>query len=192
MRPRLLHAMLAFVAGFSPPPLAAHGDGSFQAPLAVLLSLSDPVGGAAGDFNGDGKLDLAEINLSQVGIVVQDSRLRETWKPLPLIPQGTSNFFMLAGDFTGDGADDLVVVDTAAAVYVLRSKRDGAFEPLPVAGTRGCRWLSAGDWNGDGVLDLAVAGWNSGMLLLFEGKGDGTFSALPGYSVGGRPHAVAA
>jgi FG-GAP repeat len=48
--------------------------------------------------------------------------------------------------------------------------------------------VSVADFNGDGKLDLAIANYQDGSLIILLGKGDGTFmpaSGLP-FAVGGR------
>jgi hypothetical protein len=64
-----------------------------------------------------------------------------------------------------------------------------ATEELPPAGI-GPFCVAVGDFNGDGIPDLAVADWgqiyigNPGKLWILLGNGDGTFQAPQGYSTG--------
>src|ERR1700691_421930 len=43
--------------------------------------------------------------------------------------------------------------------------------------------MATADFNGDGVLDLAVSDVGSGVLAILLGKGDGTFQQKASYSV---------
>jgi hypothetical protein len=50
--------------------------------------------------------------------------------------------------------------------------------------------VAAGDFNGDGHLDLAVANSGDGTVSILLGKGDGTFQAAQTYAVGSFPTSV--
>lgn len=91
--------------------------------------------------------------------------------------------FIVTGDFNGDGVADLAVVlaedVTPGSAVVLLGNGDGSFQaarrfavgtfPLSVA---------AGDFNGDGVPDLAVSiADSSSSVALLLGNGDATFQA---------------
>ncbi len=52
--------------------------------------------------------------------------------------------------------------------------------------------MTAGDFNGDGKLDLAVANYGSNTVSILLGNGDGTFQSHLDYRTGGGPSAVAA
>src|ERR1700740_354596 len=58
----------------------------------------------------------------------------------------------------------------------------GGYDPASVA---------AGDFNGDGKLDLAAANYNSKSVAVLLGNGDGTFQAPLTFSVGSIPWSVA-
>src|SRR6185503_1791235 len=139
-------------------PLWAHGDGTFEAPLALSVYTS-AVGCTAGDFNADGKLDLAAVGGGAwVTVWLQGRAGRLDWTRAPAVEVGFASYFVRAADFDGDGDDDLVVADPGSTAYVLRSKGDGTFEaPVPLSEARGPRWVSVTDLDGDGELDLATA-----------------------------------
>jgi FG-GAP-like repeat len=99
---------------------------------------------------------------------------------------------IVAADFNGDGKLDLALqIGPAGFVsnsYVMLGNGDGAFQPLqrgpgPEVGDAGS--MVAGDFNGDGILDLAVGGTHYMLpdgtylepLILYLGNGDGTFQA---------------
>jgi hypothetical protein len=135
-----------------------------------------------GDFNKDGKLDLA--------LVALDSS--NTFSPLySMISQGDSTFeknfiynipyissSVTAADFNHDGNLDLAVAATVAnQVLVFLGRGDGTFQSPTIynTGTRFTNNVNAADFNGDGNVDLAV-GTEQGVLF-YPGKGDGTFQA---------------
>jgi hypothetical protein len=91
-----------------------------------------------------------------------------------------------SGDFNGDGILDLAVTNYSGTVTILLGNGNGTFSPTPaspvsVLGSN-LDYIGVGDFNGDGILDLAVSS-SSGTGTILLGKGDGTFSvASPGVS----------
>jgi hypothetical protein len=51
--------------------------------------------------------------------------------------------------------------------------------------------IAAGDFKGNGILDLAVANSSDGTVSVLLGNGDGTFASAVNYAVGNSPHSVA-
>jgi hypothetical protein len=72
---------------------------------------SGPVSLATGDFNGDGKIDLAAAanNSGVVSIILGNGD--GTFQAAIPYPVGTKPRFLLAGEFNGDGRADLIVLD---------------------------------------------------------------------------------
>ena len=152
-----------------------------------------------GDFNGDGKLDLA--------VASPGSETGGNWTLSVFLGHGDGSFGsplvvaegsgnpsqMVVADFNGDGKADLAVVDqTTGSLLVLLGNGDGTFSaPQNYFAGSGGVYLVAADFNGDGHVDVAVsavsvAGANVAILL---GKGDGTF-APPTFIAGAGPVAV--
>src|SRR5207248_1684180 len=91
----------------------------------------------AGDFNGDGLLDLAATNSDSVSVLL--GRGDSTFQPEVEFPAGTNPSSLASGDFNGDGELDLAAAsfDTASdggplasQVTILLGRGDGTFETL--------------------------------------------------------------
>jgi hypothetical protein len=154
-----------------------------------------------GDFNGDGIPDLALIwSSSSYGgpysVTIFFGKGDGTFTAGPTVsPAGVQLYpVLLAGDFNGDGKTDLTVLSydgsTTSYITTLLGKGDGTFS-TPQTGTAYHQGVTGGDvilgsfieadFNGDGMLDLAVVGdyVNTGGITILLGNGDGTFRSLP-------------
>ncbi|MBI4583264.1 MAG: VCBS repeat-containing protein [Planctomycetes bacterium] len=165
--------------------LFAGGDGTFQSPFRIVnAGRPGPATVHSGDFNGDGKLDLATANGSpNILVFLQNPSNRLEWKQVPL-QVGSQVWFVRSADFTGDGVDDLIAGDISATAFFIRSRGDGTFErPVPLADSWGARWTAVGDWNRDGNMDVATANISNANLTIYLGDGAGKFTLsqkLPG------------
>lgn len=138
---------------------------------------------AAGDFNGDGKADLASLDGSTFEILIGQGD--GTFADPVSYAVGLNPVFVLQTDLNGDGKKDIIVVNQESNdVSVLLGKGDGTFLPQKTYATgKAPAAVTIGDFNRDGKIDMAVAG-NEGISVLL-GNGNGTFQPQTTYSAGG-------
>jgi hypothetical protein len=192
--------------------LLGKGNGTFQAAPSYMVG-PYPLSVAVGDFNGDGIPDLAIANQGGVAGTATVSVLLGngdgTFRLAGTLDAGSGANSIAVGDFNGDGKPDIVttnfyesvvrgVADTIESdVRIFLGNGDGTFQAATVfAAGLGPVFVAVGDFNADGVLDLAVA--NSGGYLqpgstvsILLGNGDGTFKDAQNYDAGSAPRAVA-
>ena len=89
--------------------LLGKGDGTFQAPVKYTVG-NTPRSVAVGDFNGDGKADLAVANLWD-GVSVLLGNGDGTFQAAVNYAAGAGPFSVAVGDFNGDGKPDLAVAN---------------------------------------------------------------------------------
>lgn len=163
-----------------------------------FYAADSPASVAVGDFNGDGKLDLAIADDdadSTVSVLVGNGE--GTFQPAVAYVVGNHPSAVAVGDFNGDGNLDLAVASSFdGTVRVLLGDGKGSFTPvLGYPSSVGVlpTYIAVGDFNGDGKLDLAVANHGDNTVSVLLGNGDGTFTAAPGspFTVGFGPDSVA-
>ena len=127
---------------------------------------------SAGDFNGDGVLDLADGSFSlRMFLNAGNGKFTD----LPDVPFGDGTAPIVSGDFNGDGILDLATTN-GDSLSVLLGDRDGTFTAKtgqPVSAQTNVSLIGA-DVNGDGILDLVVVD-STNRVSIWLGKGDGTF-----------------
>lgn len=135
---------------------AASKVGFVEAP--IFGAGADPYGSAVGDFNSDGKLDLAVASTSDSAVRVLLNKGNGTFAQPVTYPVSAISVYVAVGDFNQDGKLDLVAPDYATnSVSVLLGNGDGTFAPaVDYAAGAGPSGIALVDFNGDGVLDAAV------------------------------------
>ena len=168
--------------------LLGNGDGTFATPQTSQVYNQSSTGGdvilgtlIASDFNGDGKLDLAVVGdyVSSGGVTILLGNGDGTFTAAGPNLDPSADFGQIAtGDFNGDGIPDLVVTsyfEFGSSPTIFLGKGDGTFTSMATSFTLDYFPTSivVGDFNGDGVLDLAFSDLNGVEIAL--GNGDGTF-----------------
>jgi hypothetical protein len=175
-----------------------NGDGTFQNAQSYGVSSSYPGSVAVGDFNRDGKLDLAVANTgtpsdpgSTVSFLLGNGD--GTFQAAQSYPAGGAPTSLAVTDFNRDGFADIAVANSASGtVSILLGNGDGTFQNAQFypAGSNPLS-LAAADFNGDGNPDLAVINsQSSGTATILLGNGDGTLQDAQSYTAGANPQAV--
>ncbi len=184
-----------------------NGSGSFAAPVNIAVS-GAPRHVITGDFNDDGITDLAVAVSTGAAILLGNGSAgagNGSFGAATAFAAGSNPQRMAQSDFNEDGITDLVVTNSSSnTISVLlgvgtNGVGTGAFAAAVnyATGTNPSR-VAIGDFNEDGIADLAVtnnnAASNSVSVLIGQGAGghgDGTFAAKVDYSVGNNAIGIA-
>ncbi len=162
-------------SGYGISVLLGKGDGRFQ----KALNSGKGVGTFAltvGDFNGDGKLDVAvtgyvsdEQNVIQILLGKGDGTFT-TGQTINL-PINTSSSSLTTGDFNADGKLDLALASQQLLIY--KGAGNGTFTQaasITVGSQNELAQVLVGDFNGDGKADLSVSDYYNLYALINTGN----------------------
>ena len=204
--------------------LIGNGDGTFTESVQFTVENSESVI-TAGDFNNDGNVDLATgdngSESGNISILLGNGDGTFANPVDTTINSALSLSGLSTADFNGDGFEDLVFADYSGYFYdpisfptgpysgsgfsnrdrlgILLSNGDGTFaEPQNLKVLVGPKDPTVGDFNGDGVLDIAVGNYAlpygsivPSTVSILLGNGDGSFADSVEYDVGERPNEIA-
>lgn len=165
--------------------LRGNGDGTFQS-QATFATGANPSAIVVSDFNNDGKLDLAVTNQNANTVSVFLGNGNGTFRNSATLSTGNTPVALAAGQFNLDNSTnaDLAIVNQADdTLLVYLGNGDGTFTQgqtfaLSTALGTGNKpvAITEGDFNVDGLSDLAVADQNANTVSILIGNGDGTFA----------------
>lgn len=188
--------------------LAATGTDDFSGTLSVMSgngngtftpAASFPVGFfclslTAGDFNSDGRVDLATTSRDsqEVSVLLADSP-GSFQNPVTYVA-GRDPLAIVNGDFNSDGNADLATANFGSnSISVLLGKGAGLFTREKNFKSRGNRpnFAVAADFNRDCKMDLATANVDSNNVSVLIGNGNGDFQKPATFGAGIQPFHLA-
>ena len=172
------------------------GTGRYGAFTAVPLPQSSvPSPLEAGDFNGDGRMDLAVANIGndRVSVLLGDGA--GGFPARAAYASGRTVRAIASLDADGDGHDDLVTGNRGVrTVTVLHGAPDGTFGAPVAVPTQNVEphALAVADFDEDGRLDLAVGDFGGQSVVTLLNDGAGSFAQAGRATFVGSPWMIAA
>jgi hypothetical protein len=160
-----------FTIAFAAPGVAQTVSFSARRDFAISSGIyAGPYAVAVGDFNGDGKPDLAVANWLSSNVSMLLGNGDGTFQAVRNFDVGSGPRSVAVGDFNGDGKPDLAVANYYPSnVSVLLGNGDGSFQAATNfdAGS-GPDSVAGDDFNGDGQADLVEANYYSRNVQILD------------------------
>jgi hypothetical protein len=172
--------------------LFGNGNGGFSNGGSFSIGLF-ALSVTAGDFNGDGRKDLATASRDSQEVAVVLSQGTGFQTPAKYVA-GRDPFAIVDGDFNRDGLVDLATANFSSnSLTVLIGKGAGKFaaETTFAAGGKSPQFAVAADFNRDCKMDLVTANIESNNVSVLLGNGDGSFQRPAVVRVGTQPFHLA-
>ncbi len=172
-----------------------NGSGNLsQSPSVLVRAGANSI--AHGDFNNDGKRDIAissggDPTCAPPNGPILTILFGDGFGNLPTRNELTafSGHSLLAHDFNLDGKLDLFMMLGSSSVQVLFGTGAGDFVAGPTKSLGGIATKpQAADFNNDGKLDIALISYNANLILIIYGDGTGNFNSSRSFGTGINPH----
>ncbi|HRZ57955.1 MAG TPA: FG-GAP-like repeat-containing protein, partial [Candidatus Paceibacterota bacterium] len=165
-------------------PIASHS-GAILFDKLDFPSPPDNIDFATGDFNGDGKLDLASANWHTSSVSIFLGNGDGTFQPYQEYWVCGAHG-VKTGDFNGDCVADLAATARGCnEVVILIGNGDGTFHHNQNYDAPSSPYfLCVADFDSDGALDLVVCNEGACSMSVRLGRGDGTFEGRQDYPIG--------
>ena len=169
--------------------LLGNGDGTFQEPFKSIVAGVQGGSIAVGDFNGDGKLDVAvsDYDSQTLGVDVMLGNGDGTFQAPVTYATAADPLMVIVADFNGDGKLDLATANASSeTISVLLGNGNGTFQThvdYSTAIAESCISLAAGALRDDKRLDIVAGCQADGKVVVLLSNGDGTFKPAKAYPV---------
>ncbi|HEX7080535.1 MAG TPA: FG-GAP-like repeat-containing protein [Gammaproteobacteria bacterium] len=165
------------------------GDAGFAS--TAVLETGPAVSVAATDVDADGAADLAFGRSEDADLVFRNASAGAPSFSLAASLGEAATADVLLGDFDADGRSDVVTIGAAGA-HRLYANDGTAFTPRSDFVGRAASRGAAGSFDGDGILDVAVAGSDVVAIFLNDGRGRfrGAPAGAPLLTLNGEPRIV--
>ncbi|CAM2718619.1 unnamed protein product, partial [Rotaria socialis] len=162
-------------------------------------SLSEPVSVAVGDFDNDSQLDIVVANYGANTVTVFLGYVKGNFTSQISYSTGVQSWpsCVIVGDFNRDNQLDIATSNfNINNVGILLGYGNGSFSNVTTYSTgdgSSPRFIGAGDFNNDSILDIAVANYGSNDFVILFGVDDGSFLCGNSYGTGqaSAPRALA-
>jgi len=153
---------------------------------------STPLAIAAGDIDGDGKIDLVTANNDSGDVSVLWGNGDGTFPASASLAVSDGPSAIALADFDGDGKLDIVIADDIdSTVSVMINQGNRTFgTPATIDTGSSPEGIAVGDFNHDGKLDVVTADNFDDTVTVLLGVGDGTFFPGTAYDVGSSPFGI--
>jgi hypothetical protein len=168
--------------------LPGTGNGTFGNGVRSFL-ISSPLGLALADFNGDGKLDVAQNAHLVNEVAIGYGSGNGTFSLAGSYPVGRNPAHVAVADLNGDGSRDLITANletgfAAGNVSTLLNNGNGTFgsHTSYFTDSTGSLNVAVGDLNGDGRPDVVNTNGNTSSVSVLLNNGDGSLGSAQYYS----------